>query len=1156
LHTHIPPETNEEVQRIATLSEEELYQELLVIAEEKRNEIASFKASDLAKGLTMGDTLSDEEIEAVWALLYTYRHTMARKGEVRTVHGYEFSLGTTTGAPFQTPLRRIGKLKETVSRHIRDMLANKIIRRSNSPWSSGICLVPKRMADGTMDYRFCVSYVHLNSMTPKDGYVNPPCEDGLEALGGNQYFSTLDMKSAYWTLPVRNDGSIEKTAFITHEGLFEFIRMPFGLKNAGAAYCRYINNLFHEERWRYLLTFVDDCLVYSKTLKEHIVHLRNVWGKISRAGVTVSAAKCSIAADKVDYLGYRVTRYGLSPNPDKTSAITDMAWPNTKKRMRSFLGIANTFRKFIKGHSSIAKPLNDLLKSSAKIPRTRKEATGEQRTAFDTLKEKVTTAPVLAHPNFNHPFTIETDGSVKGLGAVLTQTIGGKTKPVMYCSRSLKGAEARYTPYERECLALVWATDVLRPYLLGAAFKVITDNYAVSVVFGSKKNQQRLVPWKMKLQQYDFEIVQRPRRNLVVPDALANIATHSQGHYNEQDVPALGVDEHSIPCRHDPTGPMAHTEKVVTGTAIFEAPALTATEVPQKSGLTLKEIAEEQREDERCAEMMKILASTEAGGMRKREALRKAYFLHEGVLKRQPIRHQRQKTVKGRTHRWEVRYNSRIVIPRSLRQYFLRQYHGTGLAGHSGKHRTTGLISEHWYWKGMTRDVAAFIKGCPQCRTKKDKKPTHQGEHGYSLATEPFDTLAMDIITDLPDDDGHRHILTAIDTFTRFAFAIPIKDRSAETVATALAKHIFQRHGGFGTLRTDNEKAFVGKMMETLTKRWNISHLTTVPYHSETNGHVERLHRYINAQLTILAKDRRRWTEHTQPTIFAYNIGVHRSTGFSPYFLMHGRRPKLPIEFIINTQNEQTRNPHQHYANKLQQIMTEAYREARVTQEKAARRTEKQKGKKRKQAVFRANDMVMYFESEKRADAKQLPRKLTKNASGPHRVLRQIDAHRYIIHHTIRMKEVIVSVRDISLWTPFTKYTTPATKLREITPGDLCIVPLRAADEHPFHVARVMRVGKTLTVQWLSNTEDIFMGQYLPEWRDPKGEVYCAVKPDVSDNAHKANTNANTGPIRLPRSHVKIYGFALTSDHRLKPETLATISKESSVGWTLRQPEI
>ena len=230
------------------------------------------------------------------------------------------------------------------------------------------------------------------------------------------------------------------------------------------------------------------------TFEDHMEHLFDALCRISRANMSIGASKCAIGMPEVPYLGYIVTREGLKPNPKRASAISEIKWPNTTKRWQSFLETANTYRRFIKNHARIAKPIQDLINNCSarrgKYPTSRERAPKEVVDSFDKIIEEITNEPILAHPDFTKPFTIETDGAMDGLGAVLTQVQDGQTRVIMFCSRSLKPAEKNYTPYERECLALVWATDVLRPYLLGAHFNVITDNVAVSGGFADKKKNQ------------------------------------------------------------------------------------------------------------------------------------------------------------------------------------------------------------------------------------------------------------------------------------------------------------------------------------------------------------------------------------------------------------------------------------------------------------------------------------------------------------------------------------------------------------------------------------------------------------------------------------------------------------------------------------------
>ena len=1092
----LPPETNALIRELTAMSREKRFIEIQRMSTERRTKIQEFLEKPYMEGVRFGKDLTPTQRGMAETLLYIFDHVFARPGEVKTLHGVTFSLKTSVGDPVQTPLRRIGKLRDVEAEHVWKMMAEKVIRRSKSPWSSGVCLTPERKPDGTLKYRFCISYVKLNAMTPKDAFVNPPCEEGLELLGGNKYFTTLDMKSAYWTIPMEDDGSIEKTAFITSEGLFEFLRMPFGLKNAGAAYCRYAARVFAGLRWQNLLSYVDDQLIFSMTFEDHIDHLFDALCRISRANMSVGASKCAIGMAEVAYLGYVVGRDGLRPDPKRTSAITKIRWPNTTPRWQSFLGIANTYRKFIKHHARIVKPIQDLIKECSarkgRLPRTREDASEAVRNAFDTIIERITNDPILAHPDFDKPFTIETDGATEGLGAVLSQE--KETKIIMFCSRSLKPAEKNYTSYEKECLALVWATDVLRPYLLGAHFNVITDNVAVSVVFAEKKkNQHRMIPWKMKLQQYDFTIFQRPRSKLVVPDGLAKAATHPPGFYGEPDL-VLTVDKDTD---------------------------------SQAVGIALSHFTKEQKEDPQCKAIIERLSKGHVVSTRQ-------FLLNDGILYRQADK------------KW---MSPRIVVPRTLRMYILREFHGSGLAGHSGRNRTLKMIGEYFYWKGMGTDVATFIASCVKCRERKRPKPNRQGEVGQIIVGEVFDTLAMDIVTNLPEDEGYKHILSVIDVFTRYAWAFPLKTREATEVADALAKNILHEHGAFRTLRTDNEKSFLSTMMTRLLYKWSIAHLTTVPYHSESNGHVERLHRFLEEQLTILATSREKWTDHLKATMFAYNVGVHTSTGYSPYFLWHGRRPRLPIECILNCPGNAPADTPERHVEKLLNTLANAYRTARVEQQKAAERRRQIQAGNRKPTVFNKDDTVMYHESERGTVAKHLPKKLAKNASGPHRVLRRIDSNRYVIHHRGRNCEVIVSVKDISKYHPFCKYEDEEKVETKLQVGDLAVIPVKATEDyHPFYVARVTGIARKVTVQWFGNHDNVFLGEHLPEWNDGNAGYFSEF---AEAPTHKPITNKDTGPTLVP-SQITIFGFRLTKDHRLTPETIALISNEPMIQWKLR----
>ena len=340
-------------------------------------------------------------------------------------HGIE-----THGPPLRQPYRRQNPaVRREEMTQVQQMLSSNVIRPSNSPWASPVVMVRKK--DGSL--RFCVDFRQLNAATIKDAHPLPRIDDLLDALHGAKWFSTLDLKSGYWQVPIAEQDK-EKTAFRTSSGqLFEFNQVPFGLCNAPATFSCLMDCVLAGLHWETCLFYLDDIIVFSSTWEEHLARLREVFERLRHAKLKLGAAKCTFAAKEVSYLGHRVTEEGLLPDPSLLAAIRDIPPPKTATEVRSFLGLAGYYHRYVKGFAAIAAPLHAL---------TRKDAlfhwSEDCQAAFDQLKARLTTSPITAFPDFSQEFRLYTDASTAGLGAILAQVREGKKRIICCASRALK----------------------------------------------------------------------------------------------------------------------------------------------------------------------------------------------------------------------------------------------------------------------------------------------------------------------------------------------------------------------------------------------------------------------------------------------------------------------------------------------------------------------------------------------------------------------------------------------------------------------------------------------------------------------------------------------------------------------------------------------
>ena len=431
-------------------------------------------------------------------------------------------------------------LVDEVRQHIQEMLDGSAIRPSQSPWCNAVVLVRKK--DGSL--QFCIDFCHLNACTKKDAYPLPCMQETMESMVGAWHFSCMDLKSGFWQVKMDKE-SRQYTAFtVGSMGVYEFLRMPYGLCNAPAMFQCLMQNCLGELNLTYALIYLDDVIVYSKTKEEHLVRLRTVLERFMENGLKLKPSKCNFFRTEINYLGHKVSAAGMEPGTEGLKGIAEITPPAMYTQVRKFLGTTGYFHHFIKGYARIAKPLNDLLQGeNSKLKSHPVGLPPDALVAFQELKMKCLTAPVLAFANFKKPFLLETDASIEGLGAVLSQEQeDGHYHLVAYASHGLKGGELKYHSSKLEFLALKWAmTEQFREYLQYQPFVVRTDNNPLTYVLMMPNLDTVGHRWVAAMAGYNFKIQYVRGSDNKVADALSWVG----GHLDEDDVKEL-LDQKAI----------------------------------------------------------------------------------------------------------------------------------------------------------------------------------------------------------------------------------------------------------------------------------------------------------------------------------------------------------------------------------------------------------------------------------------------------------------------------------------------------------------------------------------------------------------------------------------------------------------------------------
>ena len=764
----------------------------------------------------------------------------------------------TSGPPIASQPYRAGPSSRTlIDAEVQRMLDMDVIEPSSGPWSAPVVLIPK--PDGSI--RFCIDYRKLNAVTTNDSYALPRVDDCLDSLGDARYFTTLDANCGYWQIDV-NEADREKTAFTSHKGLFQFKRMPFGLMTAPATFQRAIDVVLSSVRFQCALTYLDDIVIYSPTFDQHLLDLARVLQLLRDAGVSLKRAKCSFAALQVKYLGLKVGQKGVEVDEEKLVSVRQALPPTNKTGLRRFLGMTGFYRKFIPSYAKVAAPLTKYLKGDRDETF---ELDADALQAHADLKLAITSAPVLALPNKDGAFVLETDASAAQLGVQLLQTQpDGSYRPLGYWSRHCTPPELNYSPTEREALAIVWGIKKCRPYLERTRFVVRSDHQALRWLFSttSTDGNPRVVRWKLALAAYNFSVEYKPGASHKVPDELSRMITlgHSDPPTEDEDsfVPCLVVD--------------TVAEDKLLPTPVFPR-ASPLIQVPEAlDAISLEDMLEAQATDTWCeslyAQLEEGIRPTKPPGLSIDEY---------GLLVCAPV---------------DEDLPLRRVVPSSLRDRLCTLAHYTRVSGHPGATKLMAALSREWFWPSMARDCVAVVRSCPACVAKRLKRgPKRSVPLTIFPPIRPLEFVAIDVLGPLPTTSrGNRFVLCMTDRFSKMSVAVPLPEQTASVVAQTLVDRWISVFGIPVTLLSDNGSAFASKFFGVLTQVLGVKQVFTSAYRPTTNGQVERWNATLVDAIAMLAFEKD-WDLSVGLACVAYNSTVHTTTGYAPIELSSTRDP-------------------------------------------------------------------------------------------------------------------------------------------------------------------------------------------------------------------------------------------------------------------------
>ncbi|KAL6421494.1 hypothetical protein ACFW04_011246 [Cataglyphis niger] len=1011
--------------------------------------------------------LNSEESDNVKSLIINHSDRFHLPDDsLGATNATQHSIPTTDEIPIHTKQYRFPPVhKDEINKQVNELLFNGLIEYSTSPYNSPVWIVPKKPdSQGNKRWRMVIDYRSLNEKTIGDAYPLPNITDILDQLGSAKYFSVLDLTSGFHQIPMASKDA-PKTAFSTPYGHYQFKRMPFGLKNAPATFQRLMDNVLSGLQGNELFVYMDDIVIYARSLKEHEVKFNKLMERLRKANLKLQPDKCEFLCREVAYLGHII------------------------------------------GADGTAKPLTDLLKKNNTFNWQQR-----QTEAFNILRNALCSEPVLQYPDFTKPFVLTTDASGYAIGGVLSQGQIGKDLPIAYTSRVLNTAEQNYSTIEKECLAIIYCTNHFRPYLYGKKFTIITDHKPLVWLHSIKDPSSRLWKWRTKLAEYEYEIQYKkgslnnnadalsrnPPTNYILPLFTANPVDESS-------------DESTFSFERRPRRPIS--DRQMSSSPIEFSPYNQQLEDNQSASkqtdITIEEyfsddemdrtIANSDEDSNQYEEIIdlndepqntdRIIITENRDSLLKQSDNHVIFIylngtpfdngakeyqeanllpnyqdlmyeranvksLNHGNLISLPIKYNNRTNIEIQTLKNCIRSLLDVVMeleltsfsisktdnfddlpwhyiigqiqgylrdlpvhitvcknlvrtpPFEQREALITENHSSAHGGHKGITKTYNRLRPHYYWKNMKKDIQNFIQRCRQCQLKKlTRIKTKQPMVITDTPGSAFDKVSLDIVGPLPiTNTGNQYILTMQDLLTKYSVAVPLREATSLAIADALTKNFICIYGTPKAILTDQGTNFLSALMRNLTKRFNIQHFKTTAYHPQSNGSIERSHHVLTEYLKTQVEKEKEWDNYINMAMFSYNTSVHEGTKFSPFELIFGRIARLPSAHTPIDENLEI--TYQQYLTDLFNKINDIQEEARKNLIAAKERSKYYYDRKINPQNFRVGSYVFLLKEPARG-------KFSDQYTGPHEVIEILP--QYNVKILIKNKPRIVHINKLKL---------------------------------------------------------------------------------------------------------------------------------------------
>ncbi|GJR64103.1 reverse transcriptase domain-containing protein [Tanacetum coccineum] len=822
--------------------------------------------------------------------------------------------------------RRVNpKIHDVIKKEVEKLLdAGLIYLISDSPWVSPVHCVPKKGGFTIVEneqneliltrlvtgWRVCIDYRKLNEATRKDHFPLPFMDQMLERLAGNEYYCFLDGFSGYFQIPI-DPNDQEKTTFTCPYGTFAYRRMPFGLCNAPGTFQRCMMAIFHDMIEKTMEVFMDDFSVFGSSFSTCLTHLEKMLKRCEDTNLALNWEKSHFMVKEGIVLGHKISKSGIEVDRAKIDVIAKLPHPTTVKGVRSFLGHAGFYRRFIQNFSKIARPMTHLLEKETPFYFSK-----ECIEAFNTLKKNLTEAPILIAPDWNEPFELMCDASDFALGAVLGQRHEKHFRPIHYASKTMNEAESRYTTTEKEMLAVVYAFEKFRSYLVMNKCTVYTDHSALKYLFAKKDSKARLLRWVLLLQEFDFDVVDTKGAENLAADHLSRL---ENPHENELD-------------------PKEINEK-------FPLETLSSIAVLDASTPWFADIAN--------------------------------YHAGNFVIKGMSTQQKRKFFKDVKHYFWEDPFLFKICADQVIRRcVFGKEAHDILMAchdgptgGHHGANYTARKVFDSgFFWPTIYKDAHELVKNCNSCQRQGKISQRDEMPQNSIQVCEIFDVWGIDFMGPFPSSKGNKYILVAVDYLSKWVEAKALPTNDARVVVRFL-KALFARFGTPRAIISDRGTHFCNDQFAKVMLKYGVTHRLSTAYHPQTSGQVEVSNRGLKRILErSIGENRTSWSDKLDDALWAFRTAYKTPIGCTPYKLVYGKACHLPIElehkayWALKHTNFDLKTAGDHrkvQLNELNELRDEAYENSLIYKEK----TKRIHDSKIKNRVFNVGDRVLLFNS-------------------------------------------------------------------------------------------------------------------------------------------------------------------------------------------------